>query len=56
MYGVGAGLILAIVFWATAAIFNALGQDAILPPFLAAWTPNIMYAALGVYLLLFIPT
>jgi LPS export ABC transporter permease LptG len=56
MYGVGVGLVLAIVFWATAAIFNALGLETILPPLLAAWSPNVFYAAIGVYLLLYIPT
>lgn len=56
MYGVGVGLILAIVFWATAAIFNALGLETILPPLFAAWSPNVFYAAIGVYLLLFVPT
>jgi len=56
MYGVGVGLLLAIVFWATAAIFNALGLEAILPPFLAAWSPNVIFAAIGAYFFLFIPT
>jgi lipopolysaccharide export system permease protein len=56
MYGVGVGLVLAIVFWATAAIFNALGMETILPPFLAAWSPNVLYLVIGSYLLLFIPT
>jgi LPS export ABC transporter permease LptG len=56
MYGVGVGLILAIVFWATAAIFNALGLETILPPLLSAWSPNVFFAAIGAYLLLYIPT
>lgn len=56
MYGVGVGLVLAIVFWATAAIFNALGLETILPPLLAAWSPNAFYAAVGVYFLLYVPT
>jgi len=56
MYGVGVGLLLAIVFWATAAIFNALGIETFLPPLLAAWSPNILFGAVGAYLLLFIPT
>jgi LPS export ABC transporter permease LptG/LPS export ABC transporter permease LptF len=56
MYGVGVGLGLAIVFWATAAIFNALGLETILPPLLAAWSPNVVFAAVGVYLLLYAPT
>jgi LPS export ABC transporter permease LptG len=56
MYGVGVGLILAIVFWATAAIFNALGLETVLPPLLAAWSPNVFFAAAGAYLLLFVKT
>lgn len=56
MYGVGVGMILAIVFWATAAIFNALGLETILPPLLAAWSPNVFYAAIGAFFLLFVPT
>lgn len=56
MYGVGVGLILAIVFWATAAIFNALGLETILPPFLAAWSPNVFFAATGAYMMLYAPT
>jgi len=56
MYGVGVGLVLAIAFWATAAIFSALGLETILSPLIAAWSPNVLFAALGVYLLLFIPT
>jgi len=56
MYGVGVGLVLAIVFWATAAIFNALGLETILPPFLAAWSPNVIFGAIGAYFFLFIPT
>lgn len=56
MYGVGVGLVLAIVFWATMAIFNALGLETVLPPFLAAWAPNVLYLGLGSYLLLYVPT
>ena len=55
-YGVGVGLVLAIVFWATAAISNALGLETILPPLLAAWSPNIVFTAIGAYLLLYVPT
>lgn len=55
-YGVGVGLLLAIVFWATAAIFNALGLETILPPMLAAWSPNAFFAAIGTLFLLYIPT
>lgn len=56
MYGVGVGLVLAIVFYAVAAIFNALGLETMLPPFLAAWSPNLIFGTLGVILFLYIPT
>jgi LPS export ABC transporter permease LptG/LPS export ABC transporter permease LptF len=56
MYGVGVGLALAIVFWATAAIFNALGLETILSPLLAAWSPNVFFSAVGLYFLLYVPT
>ena len=56
MYGVGVGLVLAIIFWATAAIFNALGLETILPPLLAAWSPNVFFATVGLFFLLYAPT
>ena len=56
LYGIGVALVLVIVYWATFAIFNALGFETVLPPFLAAWAPNILYGLLGSYLLLFIGT
>jgi len=45
-----------IVYWATFAVFNALGFETVLPPFLAAWAPNILYGLLGAYLLLYVKT
>ncbi len=56
LYGIGVAILLVIVYWATFAIFNALGLETILPPFLAAWAPNILYGLLGTYLLLYVPT
>ena len=56
MYGVGVGLVLAIAFWATAAIFSALGLETMLSPLIAAWAPNVLFSAVGIYLQLFIPT
>lgn len=56
LYGIGVAIGLVIVYWATFAVFNALGLETILPPFLAAWAPNILYGLLGTYLLLFVRT
>ena len=56
LYGVGVALLLVIVYWATFAVFRALGFETILPPLLAVWAPNILYTLLGLYLILHIRT
>lgn len=56
LYAIGVSLLLVILYWATMAVFNALGLETILPPIVAAWAPNVLYAILGVYLLLFVKT
>ncbi len=39
-------------FGTTFSTTNALGGVGFLPPFLAAWGPNVLFAGTGVYLLL----
>jgi LPS export ABC transporter permease LptG len=56
LYGIGVAILLVIVYWGTFAVFNALGLETILPPLLAAWTPNVLYGLLGTYLLLYVST
>jgi LPS export ABC transporter permease LptG/LPS export ABC transporter permease LptF len=56
LYAIGISLLLVILYWATLAVFNALGLETILPPLLAAWAPNVLYGILGTYLLLFVKT
>ncbi len=56
LYGIGVAILLVIVYWATFAIFHALGLETILPPFLAAWAPNIFYGLLGTYMMLYVRT
>ncbi len=56
MYGVGVGLILAIVYWVTISIFGAIGSAGLLTPVLAAWAPNILFCAGAGYLLLSVRT
>ena len=56
LYGIGVALLLVIVYWSTFAVFRALGLETLLPPLLAAWAPNVLYALLGLYLLLHIRT
>jgi len=56
LYGIGVALLLVLVYWATYAVFNALGLETVLQPHIAAWAPNVMYGLLGVYLLLYVKT
>ena len=52
LYGIGVAIVIAIVYWASLGIFEALGNNNLLPPLLAAWTPNLLFGAAGVYLML----
>lgn len=56
LYGVGVSVAIAIVYWAALGIFAALGANAMLPAFLAAWAPNVLFAAAGGYLMLTLET
>lgn len=56
LYGIGVALILVLVYWSTFAVFNALGLQGLLPPYVAAWTPNVLFGLLGSYLLLYVRT
>ena len=44
-------LVLVLVYWASWAIANAMGLQDLLPPALAAWAPNALWAGVGVFLL-----
>jgi lipopolysaccharide export system permease protein len=56
MYGIGAGIVLALVYWTTISIFAALGAGGLVPPSLAAWAPNLIFGAAAAYLLLTVRT
>jgi LPS export ABC transporter permease LptF/LPS export ABC transporter permease LptG len=45
-----------IVYWATAALFEAMGAVGQLPPLLASWTPDAVFLFLGAYCFLKMPT
>jgi LPS export ABC transporter permease LptF/LPS export ABC transporter permease LptG len=45
-----------IVYWATAALCEAMGAVGQLPPLLAAWTPDAVFLFLGAYFFLKMPT
>ena len=56
MYGIGLGIVLALVYWITMSVFGAIGASGVIHPLLAAWAPNILFAAAAAYLLLTVRT
>jgi lipopolysaccharide export system permease protein len=47
---IGAGLFIGFVCWTLLSISLSLGKKGVLPPFLAAWLPDLVIASAGVYL------
>ena len=56
LYGIGASIVIAILYWGALGIFEALGNNALLPALLAAWAANLLFAAAGLYLMLTLET
>jgi len=54
--GIAMGVAIGIGYWAVAALFEAMGGIGQLPPFLAAWSPDLLFGIAGSYLLLRTPT
>lgn len=56
LYGIGVGIVLAIVYWIALSVFAALGTAGVIAPVLAAWAPNILFGAAAMYLVLTVRT
>jgi LPS export ABC transporter permease LptF/LPS export ABC transporter permease LptG len=56
MYGIGVGIVLALVYWTMISVFAAFGQGGLISPVLAAWAPNLIFGAAAAYLLLTVRT
>ena len=56
LYGIGVGIVLAIVYWITLSVFAAMGAGGLIAPTLAAWAPNILFAAAAAYMILTVRT
>src|ERR1700678_31777 len=54
--GVAVAVGIGIVYWATAALFEAMGSVGQLPPLLAGWAPDAIFGFLAVYFFLKMPT
>ena len=49
--GVGLSLVIGFVYWVVFAITVAMGHAGTLPPFIAAWAPNIFFGLVGGFIL-----
>src|SRR5271165_2583662 len=54
--GVAVAIGIAVVYWVTAGVFEAMGAANQLPAMIAAWAPDFIFAFAGGYLLLRVPT
>ncbi len=54
--GLALGLSLGIAYWASAALFEAMGSVGQLPAVVSAWAPDTMFLFLGLYFFLRMPT
>ena len=54
--GVALGVGIAVAYWAIAKLLDAMGGVGQLPPFLAGWSPDIIFFFLGMYFFFKMPT
>lgn len=54
--GIATAIGIAIVYWVISNLFEAMGNASMLPAALAAWSPDVLFALTGGYLLLRAPT
>jgi LPS export ABC transporter permease LptG len=54
--GVATAVGIAVVYWIASGLFEAMGNTSQLPPLLAAWSPDVIFALAGGYLILKVPT
>jgi LPS export ABC transporter permease LptF/LPS export ABC transporter permease LptG len=56
LYGVGAGIVLALGYWLLFSLFAAIGTAGLISATLAAWAPNILFTAGALYLIMTVRT
>ena len=54
--GVAMALGIGIIYFVVSGLFEAMGNISQLPPALAAWSPDLVFALVGGYLILKVPT
>jgi LPS export ABC transporter permease LptF/LPS export ABC transporter permease LptG len=54
--GVAVAVLIGVVYWVTSGLFEAMGNVNQLPAMLAAWSPDVIFALAGCYLVLKAPS
>jgi lipopolysaccharide export LptBFGC system permease protein LptF len=54
--GVATAVGIGVIYWTVSGLFEAMGNLSQLPPAVAAWSPDLVFAFIGGYLILRIPT
>ena len=52
MTGIGVAIAIAIAYWGLSTLFEKSGGVGQLPPAMAAWSPDVIFALAGLYLVL----
>ena len=56
LYGIGLSLVLGVVLLIVLGVFRALGENGILPPLIAVWSPAALFSIFALYLFLGVRT
>ena len=52
MTGIGVSIVIGIAYWGVQPLFEKVGDVGLLPPAMAAWSPDLLFSLMGMYLLL----
>jgi LPS export ABC transporter permease LptG len=52
MTGIGVSLVIGMAYWGIQPLFEKIGDAGLLPPAMAAWSPDVLFSLMGLYLLL----
>jgi len=54
--GVAVAVVMAVAYLVVSPLFEVMGNSSLLPPALAAWSPDLIFMLIGGYLILKVPT
>jgi LPS export ABC transporter permease LptG/LPS export ABC transporter permease LptF len=49
LYGIGLAIAIGLSYYVTTRMFAFMGETAMLPPFVAAWSPNVLFSVAALY-------